>query len=289
MHSGSNMTKPAYDRSAEDVGNVLLLEHLNVTVPDQELAALFYVTGLGFTRDPYIDFGTRNMWVNAGENQFHLPKGRPQRFRGTIGIVVPDLEQLHQRLGRLTKALAGTEFAWTPAGGCTHVTCPWGNRFQVCDHGPDGSMELGLAYLDMTVPPGTAEGIARFYRAVMGCAATATSGSAIVHMGRNQTLRFTETDAPIPEYDGHHVAIYVADFSGPHRQFASRGLITEETDAHQYRFQAIFDPENGTTLAELEHEVRSLHHPMYQRPLVNRNSGMDFFTYRKGLDQHVPR
>ena len=110
------MNKPAYDRSAEDVGNVLLLEHLNVTVPDQELAALFYVTGLGFTRDPYIDFGTRNMWVNAGETQFHLPKAGPQRFRGTIGIVVPDLEQLHRRLGRLAKPLAGTEFAWTAGG-----------------------------------------------------------------------------------------------------------------------------------------------------------------------------
>jgi hypothetical protein len=283
------MKKTTYDRSAEDVGNVLLLEHLNVTVPDQELAALFYVTGLGFTRDPYIDFGTRNMWVNAGENQFHLPKGGPQRFRGTIGIVVPDLAQLHHRLGRLEKPLSGTEFAWTSADDCTHVTCPWGNRFRVYDHGSDGAMELGLAYLDMAVPQDTTDGIARFYRAVMGCAATASNGTAIVHMGRNQTLRFSETADAIPAYDGHHVAIYVADFSGPHGQLASRGLITEETDAHQYRFQAIFDPDNGDTLTELEHEVRSLHHPMYQRPLVNRNSGMDFFTYRKGLDQHVPR
>ena len=49
MHSKTN-----FDRSKEDVGNVQLLEHVNVTVPDQGLAAMFYVTGLGFTRDPYI-------------------------------------------------------------------------------------------------------------------------------------------------------------------------------------------------------------------------------------------
>jgi hypothetical protein len=108
-------------------------------------------------------------------------------------------------------------------------------------------------------------------------------------MGRNQALRFTETPADIPTYDGHHVAIYVADFSGPHRALAGRGLVTEESNAHQYRFQALFDPDTGTTLAELEHEVRSLHHPMYQRPLVNRNAGMDFFTYRKGRESYVPK
>ena len=28
-----------FDRSAEDVGNVLMLEHLNLTVPDQGIAA----------------------------------------------------------------------------------------------------------------------------------------------------------------------------------------------------------------------------------------------------------
>ena len=283
------MNRPEYDRAAEDVGNVLLLEHLNLTVPDQGVAALFYVTGLGFTRDPYIDFGANNMWVNAGENQFHLPKGAPQRFRGHVGIVAPALDQLHERLGRIEGALAGTAFAWWPTDGHTRVTCPWGNQFRAYDHGPDGAMGLGLAYLDAQVPPETAAGIARFYRDVMGCAATAGAGQAKVRMGRNQSLRFTETDAPIPAYDGHHVAVYVADFSGPHGCLAARGLVSEESNAHQYRFQAIYDPDGCATLTELEHEVRSLHHPMYQRPLVNRNAGIDVFTYRKGMEHYFPR
>ena len=52
--------KAQFDRARDDVGNVIALEHVNLTVPDQQIAALFYVTGLGGTRDPYIDFGTFN-------------------------------------------------------------------------------------------------------------------------------------------------------------------------------------------------------------------------------------
>jgi hypothetical protein len=43
-----------FDRAAEDLGNAIHLEHVNVQVPDQRLATLFYVTGLGLTRDPYL-------------------------------------------------------------------------------------------------------------------------------------------------------------------------------------------------------------------------------------------
>ena len=90
--ANSNRKPDSYDRSSEDVGNILQLEHVNLTVPDQGIAALFYVTGLGFTRDPYIDFGTFNMWINLGEQQFHLPKAGAQRLRGHIGVVVPNLD-----------------------------------------------------------------------------------------------------------------------------------------------------------------------------------------------------
>ena len=34
-----------FDRSIEDLGNVIALEHVNVRVPDQGLATLFYVSG----------------------------------------------------------------------------------------------------------------------------------------------------------------------------------------------------------------------------------------------------
>ena len=55
-----------YDRSVENLGNITALEHVNVTIPDQRLATLFYVVGMGFTRDPYLSVGDENMWANVG-------------------------------------------------------------------------------------------------------------------------------------------------------------------------------------------------------------------------------
>ena len=78
------------DRSTEDLGNIVALEHVNVQIPDQRLSTLFYVAGLGLTRDPYLMTSTNNMWVNIGRSQFHLPTGEPQRLRGRVGLVIPD-------------------------------------------------------------------------------------------------------------------------------------------------------------------------------------------------------
>ena len=62
-----------FDRDARVVGNIVHLEHFNVCIPDQRLATLFYVVGLGGTRDPYLFMGLENMWVNFGRTQVHLP------------------------------------------------------------------------------------------------------------------------------------------------------------------------------------------------------------------------
>ena len=107
-------------------------------------------------------------------------------------------------------------------------------------------------------------------------------------MGFNQQLIYQETDGRFPEYDGHHIAIHIANFSAPHAYLAERGLLTEESDQHQYRFQAVVDPDSGETLAELEHEVRSLKHPMFKRNLVNRNPAQTFFNYVEGRDAFYP-
>jgi len=279
---------PRFDRSAEDVGNIVMLEHVNLTVPDQGLAALFYVTGLGFTRDPYIDFGTFNMWVNLGEQQFHLPRSKAQVFRGSITVVVPDLDDLERRLEAIVKPLAGTEFAWARAADHVAVTCPWGNRILAFAPGTFPRMDLGMPRVEMQVPTGTSAGIARFYREVMQCPVSTTDGVARVRMGYNQEMHFVETGEALAPYDGHHIAVYVSHFSHPHDYLAERNLITEESDQCQYRFQAIIDPDTGATLTELEHEVRALSHPMYRRPLVNRNPAVSFFTYRKGAEIFTP-
>ncbi len=277
-----------YDRSLEDVGNVQMLEHVNVTVPDQGLARMFYVTGLGFSRDRYIDFGTLNMWVNLGDQQFHLPTAKAQVLRGHTGVVVPSLEGLAKRLKFAARGLAESQFSCTEADDHMALTCPYGNQIRAYEPSSFPRMDLGMPYVELNVPPGTTAGIKRFYEQVLGCAVTLEGDSARVAMGHNQALIFTETDAEIPAYDGHHIAIYVADFSGPHAWLNERNLISEESDQYQYRFVNIVDPDSDEVLYELEHEVRSLSHAMYRRPLVNRNPEINFFTYRKGADQFSP-
>ena len=53
------------------------LEHVNTRLPDQHLATLFYMSGLGLTRDPSLMPGVDKMWANVGRSQFHLPTGGP--------------------------------------------------------------------------------------------------------------------------------------------------------------------------------------------------------------------
>ena len=283
------MSRARFDRAEEDFGNVLNMEHINLTVPDQELAALFYVTGLGFTRDPYIDFGTANMWINVGEQQFHLPKRDAQRFRGHIGVVVPNLADLKRRLDAIDRPMRGTRYTRQERDDHIALTCPWGNDIRA--YGPSFGTSLGIPFAHVDVPKGSAAGIARFYTQVLRAPASVVENGGVraeVHMGANQRLVFQETDAAIPPYDGHHIAIYIANFSRPHAELSQRGLVTEESDQHQYRFVQIVDPASGETLTEIEHEVRSLKHPMFKRRLVNRNPAQSFMRYREGRDAFVP-
>lgn len=279
----------SYNRAREDVSNIVHLEHVNVTQPDQRLATLFYVSGLGLTRDPYLMVGLDNMWINIGRSQMHLPTGRPQRARGAIGLVVPDLKLLEQRLGRVAPALEATEFRFADRGAFVDATCPWGNRFRC--HPPAaefGDTELAMPYVEFDVPSGSAEGIALFYADIMGATTEIVSRegarTASVSVGRDQRLLFRETAQPLPSYDGHHVQIYIADFSGPYQRLLERNLITLETDAHEWRFQNVVDPNTDQTLFTVEHEVRSLKHPLYGRPLVNRNPAQSNQLYVRGQD-----
>lgn len=282
-----------WDRGGEDVGNILALEHVNVWIPSQQLATAFYVVGMGFTRDPYLMVSLDNMWVNLGQQQFHLITKDPQVVRGWIGIVVPDLDALTARLGQVKSMLEGTKFSYAVDNGHVTVTCPWGNRLRC--HAPAsefGHMTLGMPYVEFTVRRGVAQGIAGFYDTVMGARATVGESrgapAAIVRVGPGQRLIFRETDEPLPAYDGHHIAIYVSDFSKPHRFLAEHGIITEESDRYQYRFVKIVDPRTRECLFEVEHEVRSLTHPMYLRPLINRNPAQRQRTYQRGHDAFVP-
>ncbi|MEA2915877.1 MAG: hypothetical protein QOJ15_7958, partial [Bradyrhizobium sp.] len=97
------MADKQYDRSTQDLGNIVNLGHVNVCITDQHLATHYYVTGLGLTRDPFLNTGARLMWINVGMAQFHLPTGEPDVLRGIIGLVVPDRAALLDRLTQVCK------------------------------------------------------------------------------------------------------------------------------------------------------------------------------------------
>jgi hypothetical protein len=279
-----------FDRTTEDLGNSIHLEHVNVTVPDQRLATLFYVAGLGLTRDPYLMVSDTNMWVNVGRSQFHLPSGNAQVLRGHTGIVISGREALLDRMASVAKKLDGTAFAFSEHNDHVEATCPWGNRLRCYE--PDaarfGRITLGIPYVEFEVPTGTAQGICNFYPQIMGISAELKNDDgavARVRVGKDQYLQFRETDRPQPEYDGHHVQFYIANFSGPYRRLSERGLISQEDNQYQYRFRDIVDLADGKHLFTIEHEVRSVTHPMYLRPLVNRDPAQTNRTYAHGHDE----
>ena len=153
-----------YDRDAQVVGNIVHLEHFNVLISDQRLATLFYVVGLGGTRDPYIFPGMENMWVNFGRTQVHLPsrgaKPKPEVLRGTVGFVVPSLEELKKRLehaGSEMKRIvpeAQTKFSWRERDGAVEATCPWGNRVRCTRLHPSSALSSwGWRTWTSTSPP----------------------------------------------------------------------------------------------------------------------------------------
>jgi hypothetical protein len=272
-----------------EFGNIVRIEHVNLRQPDQRLATIFYVSGLGLTRDPYMMTGVENMWINAGRNQMHLPTGNPQRLRGRIGLILSDLDGLRKRLADIAPLLSQTEFRYEDHGGFVEVICPWGNRFQC--HPPAqefGDLELGIAYVEFDVAPRTASRIAAFYQEIMEAKATSEvrdgSITAAIRTGKNQHLRFRETDQPLPPYDGHHIQIYIADFVQPHGRLLDRNLITRETNRDEWRFRDIVDTATNEVLFTIEHEVRSIEHPLYDRPLVNRNPAQTNRNYIPGND-----
>jgi catechol 2,3-dioxygenase-like lactoylglutathione lyase family enzyme len=282
-----------FDRHRQDVGNIVFLEHVNVRVPDQRLATAFYIQGLGFTRDPYIMVGVENMWINMGQTQFHLPTGEPNVMRGHVEIVVPDLEAMPARLDAVRDHLKDTKFGYSVEDKYIAVTTPWGNRLRLFAAGPTfGDMTLGITHVEIPVETGRAAGIARFYEKVLGAPSTVTPDAdgvaAHVKVSQRQEMVFRETSKPIPAYDGYHVAVYITNFSGPHEWLDKHGLVSEESNEYQYRFNKIVDPDTREELCMIEHEVRCYTHPMFFRPLVNRNPAQRQATYQRGRDAFYP-
>ena len=129
-------------------------------IPNQRIATIFYVSGLGLTRDPYLMTGVDNMWINLGRSQFHMPTGNPQVLRGHVGLVLPERQALLSRLTQVKGDLDGSSFAFVEESEFVEVTSPWGNRLRCFEPDPRfGRFNLGMPYVEFDVPVGTAASI----------------------------------------------------------------------------------------------------------------------------------
>jgi catechol 2,3-dioxygenase-like lactoylglutathione lyase family enzyme len=262
-----------YDRRSQDVGNIILFEHLNLCVPDFDMAVRFYVLGLCMTRDPYYMVGTNVLWLNNGYQQIHLLKGNAQVFRGETTLLVPDIQPIADNLKKIAPGLAGTRFDWLKKDGVVSAVCPWGNHYRIMQAGDDTHRTRGIPHLRADIPSGAAAPVADFYESVLQAKVDRGllgAGEAVVQLGPGQTISFKESGTEPPDFDGHHICVYLANLSPSYQWLLERSLVTSEDNTYQYRFQDIVDPNSGHTLYKLEHEVRGLYHPMYMRPLINR-------------------
>eukprot|EP00537_Pseudo-nitzschia_pungens_P005534 CAMPEP_0172366206 /NCGR_PEP_ID=MMETSP1060-20121228/14167_1 /TAXON_ID=37318 /ORGANISM="Pseudo-nitzschia pungens, Strain cf. cingulata" /LENGTH=467 /DNA_ID=CAMNT_0013089957 /DNA_START=44 /DNA_END=1450 /DNA_ORIENTATION=- len=141
-----------------DVPGVAWLEHINLIVgetsEDRSIAEAFYLEILGMTADK-----GKSFHVNLGRQQFHLatPKRDDEvahRIHGSVGLAVPDLETLSERLRLARKdqetnnnyGFRGTLFDFyeeqVDGSKIVNVRCPWGNVFRCYSAGDRGSSPL---------------------------------------------------------------------------------------------------------------------------------------------------
>lgn len=257
-----------------DTGAILHFEHVNLRVPDHRAATLFFVEGLGLTRDPYRMVGVRNMWVNAGLQQFHLPIGEPTPLPGEVGLVVPSVEDVERRLEEVGRELKDSELTSARVGETLAVTTPWGHRLRVLPRAGPSRLPHRLPYVEFWVAPGQAEGIGAFYRDVLQCPVDLRpidgDPAAWVTVGAYQTFRFRERPGGGTVPNTNHVAVYLTRYRTIYAALERLGLVMEADADEQFRFSHIVNPRTHETLFVFEHEMRSLHHPDFLRPLVNR-------------------
>lgn len=269
------MASPNAANRSPELGNLVSLDHVNLRVSDQKLATLFFLEGLGLTRDPYRMNGTGNMWVNIGSQQFHLPTNDPTPFPGEIGLIVPDLNAVRRRLARVAPELSGSGFSWEDGKSAIATSDPWGRRIRLHRAGSlPALMKLAIAYVELWVPPGSVAAIGDFYEQVLEIPCQRSGGRGAsriaVTVGPHQTLRFVErANAPTNAHN-NHVAVYLTRYRETYDRMRKMRILMEKDRYEQFRFKRIVDPKSGKCLLEFEHEMRSLFHGDFARSLVNR-------------------
>ncbi|KIZ03954.1 hypothetical protein MNEG_4002 [Monoraphidium neglectum] len=245
------------------------------------------------------------VWYNLNRQQLHICRGpEPQRLPagGAIGLVVHSVERVAAQL-EVVQSLLGEVTVAHLGPGVLEVRDPWGSAYIVREAGdatPAALQAGGISEVLLPCHLGAAVAIGRFYERVLGARVDYSAGQASVVVGAGSALVFKEDgslgqrsdQAVAALHTGWHAAIYVADFSGVFSRVEALGLIDNNhpyrdkcysiEDAlrnKQFRFKDVLALREGGSDDELakeglayvlNHEVRSMHHPRFVRPLYNR-------------------
>ena len=202
------------EQSHCDLNGILWMEHINLITGPKVLAEHFYIDILGCTRNP-----GKSFHVNLGQQQFHLAEAKndddenpPQKIFGSVGLAVPNLTTLRERVERALSSLKDDDSIWkgTQLGivsadednNILTLRGPWGNLYHIyqvkdddeaatatastpqkmtnfhAQGGPYGSHRMavrgqpGIRFVQVTCPNGKAPAIAQFYREILGCTVT---------------------------------------------------------------------------------------------------------------------
>ena len=262
-----------------EIGRMLHMDHVNFETPDHEMATIFYMNGLGFTRDPYRRADEQNLGVNVGRQQFHLPKRaeRTPPFFGTVGLVVPDIDGIKRRFALLDDLgkFEGTPYDWVEEGDTVLITSPFGYRLRLHPHGTiQFSKPLGITYVEVPTPLGKAEGVGRFYQNIVGALVQFSkeggTDAAIITAGPHQEIKFIERE--LENYDTYsmHISYHVTHYNELRQKLNEQGSLMGLGEGEAFFFNKIFDPDTGEILMTVQNEVRSVYHPDFMRPLINR-------------------
>jgi hypothetical protein len=243
--------------------------------------------GFNFNQDPYHSELSRSMWFNIGYQQIHVPVQSPsQIIGGALGIVVPDLESVMNSLTLVEPKLENTKFSWKKHDQTTLlVTDPAGSAIRVHQYDPSTMYVrggLGVSYIQIHCPPHSLSMIHQFYTKYFRAESILTDDQLKIIAGPGQHIIFEESEQFIFD-GGYHICVYINDFEHAYHRFEKDGLlyhehsnsdgaktIQEARANFQFRINDITSTD-GSVLMCLEHEVRSMYHPSFMRPLMNRS------------------
>lgn len=282
---------------ASGASGVALLEHVNINIAQASPSDQFFFELLGMVPSSICN-PERIIHANMGLSQMHLPvvPESPQTWNGAVGLAYVGGEFDRVRAAMLQEP--AEKWGIEERGPAELVvTGPHGTRYHLhtvdeswasashargsihrgeADDG-DGARCAGILYVEIMVAPGAASSIHALYSEVFGAQAELVrSGgdslcSCVVHVGPDapQQIRYCETDAQLPAYDGHHLAIYLEDYESAYLKALEKGLVwnnprfndvpTSLEDARkraQFRMKNFVDLATGEVVHELEHEVR---------------------------------